>query len=278
VAVQSEQFSQEVELGESANYGLTLELYSGVNNTFSLQVVNLPREISHYFGNPEGTVRLRQIKFTESSRTKEAVLRITMPDRADDRILMDKAIPFYVLVIPDDKLQQIPDLHDKAWTEAELNALDIGYTKLELIPRGKGELNVSARQLYYSILPDESVELTIELLNEGSRRLDQIEVKADPPLNWTREIEPSSISSLEINEEARVTLRFMPPPDVAVGKYEVRIQTSALTGGQPITGTDKTATIEIRPQTNLIGTVLIVFFIVAVVGGVIFYGIRLSRK
>ena len=278
VAVQSEQFSQEVELGESANFGLTLELYSGVNNTFSLEVVNLPREVSHYFSNTAGNVRLRQIKFTESGRTKEASLKVTLPDRSDDKITMDEAIPFYVLVIPDNKRKQIHDLHSRAWTETELKALDIGYTKLELIPRGKGKLNVTARQLYHSILADESVEITIELLNEGSRRLDQIEIKADPPLNWTREIVPSNISSLEINEEARVTLRFTPPDDVAVGKYEVRIQTSALTSGQPITGTDKAATIEIRPKTNLIGTILIVFFIVAIVGGVIFYGIKLSRK
>ena len=89
---------------------------------------------------------------------------------------------------------------------------------------------------------------------------------------------PTEISSLDIGEETRVKLKFTPPDDIAVGKYEVRIQTSALSNGQPISGSDKIATIEIRARANIIGTVLIVLFILAIVGGVVTYGIRLSRR
>lgn len=278
VAVQSEQFSQEVELGSSAYYDLTLELFSGTNNTFTLEAVNLPEQISRYFKNETGQVRLRQVKFTESGRTKKAILQITLPDRASDKVSMDQSIPFYVLALPDDKLQDIDEVASRIWTEDELKALDVGYVRLELIPRGKGELNVRAPQLYHTILPDESAEMTIELVNEGSRRLDHLEIKADPPLNWTKEIIPSIIPSLDIGEEAKIKLKFTPPDDIAVGKYEVRIQTSALSSGQPINGTDKIATIEIRARANIIGTALIVIFILAIVGGVVTYGVRLSRR
>ena len=41
MAVQSQQFSQEAELGKTATYDLNLELYSGTTNTFSLEVLNL---------------------------------------------------------------------------------------------------------------------------------------------------------------------------------------------------------------------------------------------
>jgi len=176
VAVQSEQFSQEVELGRIANYGLTLELFSGIENTFSLEVVNLPRDISHHFTNADGNVRLRQVKFTESSRTKNAKLRITLPDRAGTKIEMDEPIIFYALALPHNKRTELSSKTNHQWTEAELAELDIGYAKLELIPRGKGELVVRAPQLYHSILPDETVELTLDLANEGSRRLDHIEI------------------------------------------------------------------------------------------------------
>ena len=54
VVVQSEQFSQEVELGTSSSFDLTLELFSGVSNTFSLEVVNLPTQISRFFKDPPG--------------------------------------------------------------------------------------------------------------------------------------------------------------------------------------------------------------------------------
>ncbi len=278
VEIQSERFSQEVELGKSAGYDLTLELYSGVNNTFSLEVVNLPREISHYFKSTTGSVRLRQVKFTESSRTKDAVLQITLPDRSDGQVAMDKSIPFYVLVLPADKTAEIRKDPERTWTEEELRALDVGFVHLELIPRGRGELMVHAPQLYHDIYADETVEMALELVNEGSRRLDHIEVTADLPLNWTDEVIPSAIATLDIGEEKRVILRFTPPPGVSVGKYEVRMQATALSSGQPISGSDKIATIEIKAETNIIGTVLIVLFILAVVGGIVVYGVRLSRK
>jgi len=278
VEIQSERFSQEVELGKTAAYDLTLELFSGVNNTFSLEVVNLPREISHYFKSTTGNVRLRQVKFTESSRTKNAVLQITLPDRSGGEVAMDKSIPFYVLVLPKDKATAFKDEPERIWSETELNDLDIGYVRLELIPRGRGELMVHAPQLYYNVLSDETVEMTLELLNEGSRRLDHIEISADLPLNWIDDITPRTITSLGIGEEKRITLHFTPPDGISVGKYEVRIQTTALSSGQPISGSDKIATIEIRAEANVIGTALIVIFILAVVGGIVVYGVRLSRK
>lgn len=278
VAVQSEQFSQEVELGKSAYYDLTLELFSGTSNTFSLEVVNLPRQISRVFKSPSGQVRLRQVKFNESSRTKQAALEITLPDRAGGDVVMDEAIPFYVLAISDEDVSRIPDLLARSWTEAELDELEVGYVRLELLPRGKGILTVRAPQLYRSMLAGETAEVTIELINEGSRRLDFIEIKADPPLNWTKTISPATIPALGIGEEARVTLTFAPPEDIAVGKYEVRIETSGLSSGQPVNGSDKIATIEIRAGTNIVGTASVVLFIVLIVGGIVTYGVRLSRR
>jgi len=278
VIVQSEQFSQEVELGKKTNFDLTLELFSGVNNTFSLEVINLPEQISRHFGSAEGGVRLREVKFTESSRTKKASLQIALPDRSTDEVLMDQPIPFYVLAAPNDQIERITEVGPKVWTEEELNTLDVGYVKLVLVPRGKGELLVRAPQLFHSILGSETVDMNIDLINEGSRRLDQIEIKADVPLDWSKEISPTSINSLDIGKETRVNLRFKPPENISVGKYEVRIQTSGMSNGILIAGSDKIVTIEIRPDANVLGTVAIVLFIIGIVGGVVVYGIRLSKR
>jgi hypothetical protein len=278
VAVQSEQFSQEVELGSSSYYDLTLELFSGVSNTYSLEVVNLPRQISRVFKSASRQVSLRQVKFNESSRTMQAVLEITLPDRAGDEVLMDEPIPFYVMAIPNQRKADLPDLHTKTWTEAELNELEIGFVRLELLPRGKGELAVRAPQLFHSMQAGETAEITLKLINEGSRRLDYIEIKADPPLNWTKNISPAIVPVLEIGEEKKISLTFTPPEDIAVGKYEVRIETSGLSNGQPITGSNKIATIEIRAGSNIVGTTSVVLFIIVIVGGIVTYGIRLSRR
>ena len=72
VAVQSQQFSQEAELGKTATFDLTLELYSGVNNTFSLEVLNLPEQINRTFRDVATSARMTQIKFTESSNSRKA--------------------------------------------------------------------------------------------------------------------------------------------------------------------------------------------------------------
>ncbi len=278
VAVQSEQFSQELELGQSASFDLTLELYSGVSNTFSLAVVNLPDAISRYFSDPTGGVRLSQVKFTESSRTKNAALEVTLPDRPTPEVIMDRSIPFYVLVLPRDKAEELGALESRQWTEAELEEMEIGFVRLELRPSGRGEILVQSSQLYYSVQTGESVAMNINVLNEGSNRIDNIEVKTDLPLNWTKAIDPPVIPSLDISEEAIVSLTFTPPPDVTPGKYEVRLRTSGTSDSQPITSPDKTVSIEIRPQANIFGTVALVILIVGLVGAVVVFGLRLSRR
>ncbi len=278
VAVQSEQFSQEVELGQEASFDLTLELFSGTSNTFSLEVVNLPQQINRYFATTDGRARLSQLKFTESSRTKRAILSVSLPDRPSDEVAMDTPIPFFVLVLPREKARSIPDLHTRNWTESELEALDVGLVRLELLPRGRGRLLVRAPQLYHSIDGDGTATFAVELLNEGTHRLDNVEIKVDLPLNWTRDIDPLSISSLAISEERRVNLAFTPPEDVAPGKYEIRVRTSGMSNNQPVTGMDKTVTVEIRPDTNVAGTAFIVLLVIGLVGGIVVFGVRLSRR
>lgn len=278
VIVQSEQFSQEVDLGASASFDLTLELFSGVDNTFSLEVVNLPRSLNSYFADSSGSARLSQVKFAESSHTKRAALKVTMPDRTTPDVAMDVAIPFFVLVLPREKAQQLSDLSTRQWTEEELTGLGVGFVRLELIPRGKGELLVRSQQLYHSILAGDSVAMFVDIVNEGSRRLDNTEVRADMPLGWSKDISPLSIPSIGINEEARVNMVFTPPSDIAPGKYEVRLRTSATSNSQPVNALDKTVTVEIRPDSNVFGTIAIVLALIALVGGIVAYGIRLSRR
>lgn len=278
VVVQSEQFSQEVDLGKSATFDLTLELFSGANNTFSLEVVNLPRQINRFFKDPSGQARLSQFKFTESANTRRAALEVSLPDRPTAEVAMDKPIPFFVLVIPRDQAAKLGDITGRRWTQEEIEKLGVGFARLELLPRGKGKLLVRAPQLFQSIKPDGIVEMTIELVNEGSRRMDNIEVKVDQPLNWKKEIEPAVISTLEIGSEQQVHLRFIPPSEVSVGRYDMRLRTSGMSDNQPVNGEDKTVTVEIQAETNVFGTALLILLIVGLVGGIVVFGIRLSRK
>jgi hypothetical protein len=277
VAIEAEQLSQEVELGGSTDFAMTLELFSGESNTYKLEVVNLPTQINRYFVDPSTDNRLSQFQFAEGVNTRSAALRVFLPDRPTEDVVIDAPRMFYVLALPRERIVEIGDL-TATMTEEAIQALNVGYERLELIPRGTGELMVRAQILTYTIKPDESVSVQIDVVNEGSRRLDNIRVEADPPLNWDDVIDPTVIPQLAIAEESRVTLTFTPPVDVAPGNYDVRIRTTSLSEDLPIRGEDKTITIKVEQEANVLGTIIIVLLIVGLVTGIVVFGIRLSRR
>lgn len=278
VLLQSQQFSQEVELGTSATFDLTLELFSGVDNTFSLEVVNLPRQINRFFKDVTTGARLSQIKFTESASSKKAGLEVSLPDRPTDQVAMDKPIAFFALVVPTDRSDELRSKQDKSWTEDELRKLNVGYVRLELIPRGQGRLLVRAPQLYYAIKPDGSVEMTVDAVNEGTRRLDNVRMDVDVPLNWTKRINPEMISALDINQEKRITVTAVPPQVIAVGRYELRLRTSGLSDNKPVNAEDKTVTVEVQAEVSILGTILLVVVILGLVSGLVVFGVKLSKR
>lgn len=278
VIIQSEQFSQEINLGESAKFDLTLEQFSGSSDNYSLQVVNLPRQIARSFTDPSGRVRLTQLKFTEAAQIKRAALEVSLPDRPTAEVSMGAPIEFFALVVPREQLAELPDLQSRTWSESEIAALDVGYVRLELAPRGQGELLVRAPMLFQSITAGESVTLEFELFNEGSHRIDNIEFDVELPLRWSKELNPDLISALEIGADKRVTLTLTPPADISEGRYDVRLRSDAMSNNQPVIGEDKTFTIEVRSEANVLGASLITVLLIGLVGGIVVFGVRLSKK
>lgn len=276
--IRTEQFSQEVELGGTTEYPLSLELFSGESNTFKLVVVNLPQELTKRFTDTVTGNRLSQFQFTEGVNTRRIGLNVFLPDRPTENVRMDVMIPFYAVAIPRERAEEIGDLSKRTYSKEEIEAMNVGYVALELVPRGIGEILVRAPQLFHSINPGETVRVTIEVVNEGTRRLDNIRLEMDPPLNWEERIEPEVLTSLEINEEGRVNLFITPPPDVSPGRYEVRVRTTSLSDDLPIRGEDKTITIQIEQEANVFLSLVIILSIVGVVVGIVVFGIRLSRR
>ncbi|MBU8923430.1 MAG: hypothetical protein KOO63_16560 [Bacteroidales bacterium] len=278
VVVQSEQFSQEVELGGSASFDLNLELFSSMANTYKLEVVGLPRQVTRYFVGGSGSARISQLKFTERTNSVSAALRIFMPDRSSQQVVPGEPIQFYVLAVPRDRVGSIPDVDREDITHEELKELGVGFVRLEVVPRGIGRLLVRAPQLYHSIEADGSVEMSIVLVNEGTRRLDNVEMKIDAPFEWKKRTEPPVLQSLDVSEERTVRLFFTPPEDISVGRYEFRIRSSSLSDDQPVRGEDKTVTVEIKAKTNVMGVFALILLILGVVAGIVIFGVRLSRR
>lgn len=278
VLVQSQQFSQEVELGNTASYDLKLELYSSTSNTFNLEVLNLPKEFNRYFKDPLSQARLSQFKFTENVNTRAAALDVSLPDRLTGQLEMDKVITFYVLVMPSGTERKEFSDPGKIWTEEEVRSLGAGYVKLQLLPRGKGKLLINAPQLFFQVNKGEQVSVSFDIVNDGTRRLDNIEIKTDIPLNWRRNEPRVFINALEPGEEKRLTVTFQQPEDLSPGRYEIRMKSSALSDNQPVIGEDKSVTVEVSAGTNTVGMILLILAILGIIGGVVYYGIKLSKK
>ncbi len=277
VAVQSEQFSQEVELGASATFDLRLELFSGTTDTYKLAVVGLPKEIHRYFVEPASGARLSQFKFTESTQTRSAGLEVFLPDRDSEAVVINEPIPFWVLVVPRHRVDRVP-WSDEDWTEEKIEGLDVGAVRLELLPRGVGELRVKAPLLYFRAAPGTPVEVALDVINEGTRRLDNVELEIDAPFGWEKSVDPPVLASLDIAEERTVRLLLTPPADAVVGKYETRVRTTSFSDNQPIEAADKTVTVEIKPQVSVAPSLLLILGLIGVILGVVVFGVRLARR
>ncbi len=280
VIVTSPNFSQETNLGENATYTLSLERFSSENDVFQLTVINLPRQISYSFIEPTGAQgqRLSQVNFTQGVTSKQLSLTVYLPERSDEQVGIDRAIEFYALALPQDAWRQLQPLDGKRFLPEEVERLSAGKVKLELIPRGVGKIEVRAVNLYHEIKTGEQVGTEITVHNEGTRRLDNIRIKANLPPNWQSSIQPDVIPALLTAKEEVVKLRFVPPSGVDVGDYEIQIQTQALADNRPVQTQDKTVRIHVSARTNLVLSAGLVLLVIGGVVGIVWYGIKLTRR
>ena len=280
VVVTSPNFSQEVNLSESATFTLDLERFSSDNDVFQLSVVNLPRQISYSFMDPSSAQsrRLSQINFTQGVSSKQLELDVFLPDRTSDRVTIDEPLAFYVLVVPQETWRKLQPLDDEMFSEEQIAELNTGKVRLELTPRGVGRIEVRAVNLYHEIKTDDTVDMDITVLNDGTRRLDNIRIRTNMPINWQSRINPDVISSLIPDKETLVKLKFLPPSGVDVGDYEIQIQTEALADNRPVQTQDKTVRIHVSARTNLILSAGLVFSVIGIVIGIVWYGVKLTRR
>ena len=177
IDISSMQFSQEADLSSKATYDLTLERFSTSDDVYRLEVLDLPRQISYDF--TDGESKVTQIKFAQGVNIKKLSLQVYLPDRDDQQVVIDKPIKFQVQTV------------------TASNGEKAGSENLEIIPRGKGKIEVRANNLYHETTVGKEVVMDVTVRNGGTRRLDNIKLTTEKPLGWDTRIEPDVISSLE---------------------------------------------------------------------------------
>jgi hypothetical protein len=278
VDINSTQFSQEADLGSQATYDLTLERFSESEDVYSLLVLNLPLQVSAEFIDTETNARLSQIKFTQGVNTKRLALKVYLPDRDDREVVIDKPISFYALVLSKTAFAKLGDLPRSGLSQEQIDAVLAGKVRLDLLPRGVGRIEVRATTLYHEITLGDSVAMTITVRNAGTRRLDNIRITTDNPLNWRTTVQPDLIRSLDPEKEQEVRIALIPPSDAGVGAQEVKIRTEAMANNRPVQTDDKTVRIQVQAKTPLLFTSLLVLALIALVVGIVVFGIKISRR
>lgn len=278
VDIISSKFSQETDLGSQATFDLTLERFSDTDDVYRLTVLNLPRQISYDFTDSETNARLSQIKFMQGINIKKLALKTYLPDRYDEQIVIDKPLVFHALVLTRDQYEQLGNISDKNFNEKELDDIQGGKVKLELIPRGVGRIEVRALSLYHEITVGDSVKMDITIRNDGTRRLDNIKISTDNPLRWRSFIQHDLIRSLEPEKEEIIYLTIVPPPDVGVGAQEVKIKTEAMADNRLVETEDKTVRIQVKAKTQILWTAVLILLLIGLVLGIVIFGIKISRR
>ena len=278
IAVTSSQFSQEVDLGSSATFDLSLERFSTSNDVYKLMVVNLPRQISANFVDTETDARLSQLRFNQGTNLRKLSLKTYLPERDDENVVIDQPITFYALIVSGTSDEMFIQNEGHQFSEKELDAIQGGKVKLELIPRGMGKLEVRATNLYHEATVGEQIQIKFTIKNYGTRRVDNIKVESDNPLNWKSTIEPSLISELNPEEEVQVLMTIALPDDVSVGAQEVKIKTEAFANNRRVETDDKTVRIQVNAKTSILGTIALVVLLIAFIVGVVVFGIKISKR
>jgi hypothetical protein len=283
VTVNSAQFSQEADLESTATYDLSLEKFSGEANVFKLEAVNLPNQITYDFSDPTTNARLSQIKFSEGVTSLKLQLKLYLPKNPDERVVLDRPLEFFVLALDNEQTEKLRGLEAAAGASRvvdpdAIEGLNVGFVKLELIPRGVPKVEVQAVNLYHEIKVGDTIAMDVTIRNTGTRTLNNVRVFCDLPLNWRVEVTPDLIATLEQNKDEVVKIRFLPPDGVSVGDYEPKIRTESIADNRRVESEDKIVRIHISSKANVVGIGALVLLLVGLLVGIVVFGIKLTRR
>ena len=277
VAVQSVQFSQEADLGSAATYDLQLDRFTGEATVFRLVAAGLPKDVQSSFRDPASGARLSQIRFAGGETQKHLQIQVSLPQRTAGTFAMDEPLRFWVLALDEVNAAELESRLAREGIEAA-SGLRAGKTELEVIPRGVGRIEVRAANLYHEIDPRETVRMAVTLRNNGSRRLDNVRVRLEPPLGWQATVTPDFIAGIEVDAEAVVQLDLAPPVGVRLGDYEARFRTESAAADQRVETEDKTVRIHVAAGSSWIGTAALLAALLGFVTTLVVVGVRLSRR
>ena len=176
-----------------------------------------------------------------------------LPQRDAGRFRLDQPIGFWAFALDRDGAARFAELSRDSLTAAEAAQVPSGKVRLELIARGVGRLDVGATNLYHEITRGDSVVMEFTLRNTGSRLVNDVRLAADLRPTGAPRSRRSWCSTVPIDGEARVRLVLVPPRDIPVGDYDVKVRTVALSADRQVDTEDKTVRVHVTQPAGVGG-------------------------
>lgn len=279
--VVASQFSQEGQLGTDIRYTLDLEMLVTSDINFSLSVTNLPPQINYSFIDSKSGARITSVRFTENVSKHDLELRLSIPQKLDVGMI-DKTINFQAWTVTPKQLAALNKLKSEHATTPipsdKLNDIDAARVELALTPKGSGRLEILINNLFVEIKPQQAVHIKADLHNDGTLTLFNIVPEISPPLGWTAEVLPKLIEKLSPDDKQSIQIHLTPGEDVGVGEYEAQIEARGQSGSEVVEALEKRLKIRISAKTNITATLILVLGLVALISGIVFMGVKLSRR
>lgn len=279
--ISSVQFSQEGDLNTKIRYDLILERLAEDEKTFRLAVVNLPGEINFAFLDQATSASLTQVKFSEEVTRQQLELELQIPEKLS-RKFVDQTLEFYVFVTDEEGFGQVEEMNRRSEGRgADLEAIQSirgSHERFELIPRGKGVLEINVTNQYQEVKTGEVVQVKVDLLNSGTLEVEGACLVITPPLDWTYTSQPDTIPRIAPGEKEPLTITLTPPDGQGVSETTVRVEAQGHVGEERIEAQEKNLTIRVKASVNLLRNALIIGTVVALVVGVAVASIKVSRR
>jgi uncharacterized membrane protein len=196
--------------------------------------------------------------------------------------MIDKKINFQVWTVTSKQLEAINKLKRQYPTKAiptdKLEEIEAGKVDLVLIPKGTGRLEILINNLYTEIKPQQDVNIKADLDNTGTLDLFNIIPEISPPLGWTAQVEPKSIAKLAPGDKKSIKIHLLPGSEVGVGEYEAQIEAKGQSGSKVVDALEKRLKIRISAETHIATTLILVIALVSLIGTIVIFGVKLSRR
>ena len=253
-------YAQEIETGQMATFRLAMEYFGNTRQSFTVAMEGLPEIFTWDVISLANNVTMSRLVFSPADTRQNYGLRVRVPERLGASVEFDRPIEFNL------------SLRNAAGEIA-------GISELQIVPTARVSMRLVVNNLFWRGNDTEEIRFAqIRLENEGMRPITNISAELFLPANWEYEITPERIEILNPNDRIPIELRIRMPADVLPGIYQIRYRMI----GNSVNRVLQTAEIEFRAEvvkkTNVAVILLSVILSLAVIGGAIWFIIKISRN